>query len=164
MNLNVLEVLRRLEGDLTNACNYLKGRCQVDEAKHFLVESSSRARGNGHEQEYHRKFYLSMRKNNWTTLFGGWQNFSDRPIFQKKKYYQLERLENLSHQTCGCHWISMPDFLKSIVIIIVRWEGQIIMLSSSCLLPFSVCSACSISTWVRAVVGIGSIPSMCAKL
>lgn len=84
MNLNVLEVLRRLEGDLISACNYLKGRCQVDEAKHFLVVSSSRARGNGHEQEYHRKFYRSMRKNNWTTLFGGWQNFSDRPIFQKK--------------------------------------------------------------------------------
>lgn len=65
MDLNMLEVLRRLGGDLTDACNYLKGRCQVDGAKLFLVVFSSRTRSNGHKQEYHKQFYLSVRKNNF---------------------------------------------------------------------------------------------------
>jgi len=53
---------RRLRGDLTNACTYLKGRCQEDGARPFSVVPSNRTRGNGHKLK-DRKFHLNTRKN-----------------------------------------------------------------------------------------------------
>jgi len=52
----------RLRGDLTNACTYLKGRCQEDGATLFSVVPSNRTRDNGHKLK-HRRFCLNMRKN-----------------------------------------------------------------------------------------------------
>jgi len=53
---------RRLRGDLINAYRYLKGWCQEDGAKLFLVVPSDRTRGSEHKLKY-RKFQLNMRKN-----------------------------------------------------------------------------------------------------
>ena len=47
---------KRLRGDLTNAYEYLKGGCQEDGAKLFLVVPSNRTRDNGHKLK-HRKFH-----------------------------------------------------------------------------------------------------------
>jgi len=51
----------RLRGDPVNVHKYLKGECQVDEARLFLVVPSNRKRGNGHRPE-HRKSRTNMRK------------------------------------------------------------------------------------------------------
>jgi len=53
---------RRLRGDPVNAYKYLKGGCQEDEARDFLVVPSYSTRGNGHKLK-HRNFRLNMMKN-----------------------------------------------------------------------------------------------------
>jgi len=53
---------RRLRGDLINACKYLKGRCQEDEARLFSVVPSDRTTGKWHNLKL-RKLHLNMRKN-----------------------------------------------------------------------------------------------------
>ena len=56
---------RRLRGDLINAYKYLKGGCQEDGARLFLVVPSNRTRGN-RQKVMHRKFRVNMRKNFFT--------------------------------------------------------------------------------------------------
>jgi len=51
--------------DLVNAYKYLKGSCQEDGARLFLVVPSDRTRGNRHKLK-HRKFQLNTRKNFFT--------------------------------------------------------------------------------------------------
>jgi len=54
--------LNLINGDLINAYKYLKGGCQEDGARLFLVVPSDRTRGNGHKMK-HGKSRLNMRKN-----------------------------------------------------------------------------------------------------
>ena len=58
-------IWRRLRGDLINAYKYLKGKCQENGARLFLVVLSNRTRGIGHKLQ-HRQFYLNIRKNLFT--------------------------------------------------------------------------------------------------
>jgi len=48
-----------LAGDLLNVYEYLKGRCQEDEAKLFSVVPSDRTSGNRHKLK-DRKFHLNL--------------------------------------------------------------------------------------------------------
>ena len=52
-------------GNLTDACKYLMGRIEVNEARLFLVVCSDGRRGNGHKLE-HRKFHTNVTKNFFT--------------------------------------------------------------------------------------------------
>ncbi|KAJ7425708.1 hypothetical protein WISP_22356 [Willisornis vidua] len=56
---------RRLGGDLINSCERLRGGCQEDGARLFLVVSSNRTRSNGHKLK-HRRFHLNLNKNFFT--------------------------------------------------------------------------------------------------
>jgi len=66
---------RRLRGDLLNACKYLQGGCQEDEAKLFPVVPSDRTRGNGHKVKQ-RKFRLNMRNNFSLRVTEPWNRLS----------------------------------------------------------------------------------------
>lgn len=72
--LSVLELFSlkkvRLRRDLINVHKYLKGECQVYEARLFLVMPSNRKRDNGHRLE-HRKFCTNTRKNVFTVRMTG---------------------------------------------------------------------------------------------
>ncbi|RMC10101.1 hypothetical protein DUI87_12899 [Hirundo rustica rustica] len=52
----------QLRGNLIDECRYLKGRCQKDGARLFLVVPGNGTRGNGQKLR-NRKFHLNMRKN-----------------------------------------------------------------------------------------------------
>jgi len=60
--LGLFSLKRRLRGDLLNAYKYLKGGCQKDGARLFIVSPSDRTRGNRHKQKP-KMFHLNMRKN-----------------------------------------------------------------------------------------------------
>ena len=62
LGLFILEFWRTRRGDLINAYKYLKGRCQVDGSRLFLVVHRDRTRGNGHKTK-HTKFHMNMKKN-----------------------------------------------------------------------------------------------------
>ena len=51
---------RRLRGDLIHTYKYLKGECQEDGTRLFLVVPSNKMRGNRHKLK-HRKLWLNMR-------------------------------------------------------------------------------------------------------
>jgi len=53
---------RRLRADVRNAYKYLKGGCQEDGDRLFLVVPIDKTRGSGHKLKQ-RKFQLNMRKN-----------------------------------------------------------------------------------------------------
>lgn len=56
---------RWLNRDLMKVCQYLKGRCQDNGARPFLVVSTNRSGGNVQKQ-IHRIFLLNMRRNLFT--------------------------------------------------------------------------------------------------
>ncbi|KAJ7406135.1 hypothetical protein BTVI_66598 [Pitangus sulphuratus] len=53
---------RQLRGDLINVCKYLKGGCQEDGSRLFLVVPSERT-GDNRQKLMHRKFHLNVQKN-----------------------------------------------------------------------------------------------------
>jgi len=83
--------MRKLRGDLLYTYKYLKGGCQEDGAKLFLVVPSDRTRGNRHKLK-HRKFLLNMRKNffplrvteHWNRLPGEVVESPSLEIFQTR--------------------------------------------------------------------------------
>ena len=123
--LGLFSLKRRLRGDLLNAYKYLKGGCQKDGSRLFIVSPSDRTRGNRHKQKP-KMFHLNMRKNFllsgwWSTGTGCLGRLWSFLLWRYSKPAWTRSRAALSGWTCFCRGAGLGDPQRSLLTATILW-------------------------------------------